>query len=140
LHVRDLAAEGDIDGVIRELQNPLEHEDLSVRFVALLYLGKLNAKPAIPHVIRLLDTDPRRDVRARSAKVLAQLGAQEAVPALARALSDEEPAVRFRAAKALGDLGVQDTETLNALERLLDDPVRGVRKAAKRALRRLTPR
>lgn len=83
-----------------------------------------------------------REVRLRAAKLLGKVGpaAAPAVPALVRALRDEEAPVRAAAAETLGRTGRQGLTAMGALKAAHSDPDPSVRVAAKRAwsqLRRL---
>jgi HEAT repeat protein len=73
--------------------------------------------PAVPHLVALLGHEDRR-VRSRAARTLGRIGpdAREAVPALARALKDEEVVV-INAVNALMAMGPAAREALPALER-----------------------
>jgi HEAT repeats len=70
--------------------------------------------------------------RQRAAAALGGLGAEAspAVPALADALSDEDPGVRQSAAEALGRIGPDASPALPALTQALADPDAGVRENA----------
>lgn len=63
--------------------------------------------------------------------------AAEAVPALTRALSGPDPALRFQAAYALARIGKKAEPSVPALRSLEDDPSEDVRKAAAGAIRRI---
>ncbi len=54
-------------------------------------------------------------MRQASARALGGIGRPEAAPALARALSDEDPETRFQALEALGKIpGPEATEAIRA--------------------------
>jgi HEAT repeat protein len=65
---------------------------------------------------------------------LGQVGAEEAVPALAEALRDAEWSVRRQAAVALGQIGPPARGSEAALRKCERDPNTVVRKAAREAL------
>ena len=73
--------------------------------------------------------------RERAAEVLEVLEDPAAVPALIRALGDEEPTVRGAAVRALG--GLRDTRAFEPLVNLLDDEAALVRVSAVSSLGRL---
>jgi HEAT repeat protein len=84
------------------------------------------ATPAVPVLIRLLETSERNRiyVRANSADSLGQIGppAAAAVPSLIRGLKDEAEAVRYAAAKALGGIGPAARAAVPDLIAALDHP------------------
>jgi HEAT repeat protein len=65
--------------------------------------------------------------------------ASQVVPALARALADEDAFVRRDAAQALGQFGPEGREALPALRALLKDRNAAVRRAASGALKKIDP-
>jgi HEAT repeat protein len=65
--------------------------------------------------------------------------ASRVVPALARALEDEDAFVRRDAAQALGQFGPEGREALPALRALLKDRNAAVRRAASGALKKIDP-
>src|SRR5262245_34092844 len=74
----------------------------------------------LSHWIELTkDPDPRR--RAKATEVLSFFGAEETVPVLIEALSDEDKEVRSGAAEALGAIGPQAKEALPQLTNALRD-------------------
>lgn len=81
------------------LTQALGDEDESVRCLAALSLGHLEAASAVPSLISLL-YDPSGWVRGAAADGLAMIG-EAAVPALGKALHDDREGVRVRAAYAL---------------------------------------
>lgn len=81
------------------LLDALHDPDDSIRCVAALGLGQLQASSAIP-ALALLLADPSGWVRGAAADALALIG-EPAVPALGEALQDTREGVRVRAAYAL---------------------------------------
>ena len=82
-------------------------QDLRARLHGIWGLG-LAARTQDPRWADLvlgLIADPQLEVRAQAARVLGDVRAVEAVPALELSLSDESPRVRLLAALALGRLG-----------------------------------
>jgi HEAT repeat protein len=76
-------------------------------------------------------------VREHSAMALADCG-QAAVPALIRALKDEELSVRNKAGFALGQIGKKASAAIPALKKCLKDPSVNVCANAKDALAHIT--
>ena len=82
-------------------------------------------------------------VRAAAAAALAQVGAHsspEAIPVLAKALSDPDPEVRDLAATALGSMGGKAALAIPELISALGDPVDYVRAPAADALGAIGPK
>jgi hypothetical protein len=85
----------------------------------------MDAAPAVNDLARSLATDPDPGVRGAAAWALSQIsggGAQPAVPALEKALADENPQVRSVAAVALRALGRNAAKAAGGLVKALDDP------------------
>ena len=61
-----------------------------------------------------------------------------AVPALAKALSDADPQVRYYCVRALGKIHKEAHAAIPALKQAAQDPVENVRKAAAEALKKIT--
>jgi len=141
----------------------LGHEDPLIRQGAAGVLGRIGDSRAVPGLIRLLG-DPVRKVRQESVKALSMLGypaisslvsafregdmvarncAMEALwliggPAvrpLIDLLDDQSPDVRRRTALLLGEMG--DPGAIEALTRVLGDPVPVVRREAFEALEKI---
>jgi HEAT repeat protein len=98
---------------------------------------------AIPSLMRALLYHKKRSVRNGAALALGQIGSQDGVNALIRALKDEGASVRWGAAQALGDVGMQlDDPTLRQtiadnLAQCRDDPSLIVHRTALSALGQL---
>jgi HEAT repeat protein len=80
----------------------LEDKDPDMRIAAVEVLGWIGPEvaEAVPVLIRVLEDDADPRVRESAAYELGYMGS-EAVPALTRALEDEDPGVRSAAAEAL---------------------------------------
>jgi HEAT repeat protein len=83
----------------------------------------------------------RPEARARAAMLVAYLGpkAKEAVPALAAALADEDPAVRREVLFALAAIGADAASAAAAIQKSLADPETRNRATAAFALGRIGP-
>jgi HEAT repeat protein len=77
--------------------------------------------------------------RGMAAKALSQLGASEALPDLAAALSDPRKYTRILAAQAIGRFGEDAAAAVDDLENLLGERDADVRRAAIEALGRIGP-
>ncbi len=97
------------------------------------------AAAAVPTMLEVLHDEPDPDLRSESAFALGATGIVDGVvPALTEALGDSDSLVREEAAGALGRIGPAAAGSKAALEALGgSDPVRPVREAARRALRRM---
>jgi len=143
----DLAFNAVIGAYVTALNNP----DTRQRWEAVAALARLGAraKPAGPHLIRLLEDPtsgaawalgcmgaaaspatphlmqalrrPDADVRRQAADALGRIGpaASAAVPALVSAMADRDPEVRWRAAAAIGRIGAGASGCESALKLLL---------------------
>lgn len=87
------------DQALPALLEALNDSEDSIRCVAALALGQIQAASAIP-TLTLLLADPSGWVRGAAADALALIG-EPAVPALGAALQDQRDGVRVRAAYAL---------------------------------------
>ncbi len=94
-----------------------DHED-SIRCVAALGLGQMQAASAIP-ALTLLLADPSGWVRGAASNALALIG-EPAVPALGDALQDSRDGVRVRAAYALHK--IKSAKSARWLFPALNDP------------------
>lgn len=133
-----------------------EHPDSSVRYRLALLLGS-HADHVVP-VLSSAISDPRKRMRRAATSALMQMAAQSAtvealsnetvnkrnrkelpaiaaaVPALTRALRDQDTGVRKAAARTLESLGVHAAEAVPALKDSLQDGSADVRAAAATAL------
>ncbi len=92
-------------------------------FYSVKALGKIG-RPAIAFLIKTLeDKDKIRIAREGAAKALGNIGpdAKEAVPALIKALENDESDVRKAAAEALGNIGPDAKEAISALSVCMHD-------------------
>lgn len=91
----------------------LEDDNEVIRQQARLLLEHNDAAFARQRMIDALRKNPDAAARAHAARILGDLGGNEAVPALIEAVSDPVPAVRSRAARALAllptDAGAQES-------------------------------
>jgi hypothetical protein len=110
------------------------------RVAAILCAGlALCAAPAradkVEDLSRTLLGDPSYKVRVQAALVLGKLGDKRAVPALIKALKDQNASVRGVTCASLGRLG--DPAAVPALKEVLGDGESFVRQAAEKALGQL---
>ena len=115
----------------------LEDSDRDVRWAAAAALGAMQAEPAVPALIRVLDDDDPA-VQRTAALSLVHLGSA-AHAALVAALRSESPSVRLHAAYALAEVGRDaDNDTVvAALNSALQDDEFIVREAVACALKNI---
>ena len=111
------------------LAGALSDEHPSVKQAAALALGKIGPRPPVIAILTQALAVGERSSRRAVVEAFTQLEAKGAFPALRKALTDPDPAVRQGAVAALGELG--DRRALpDFRERLLFDASPGVRAEA----------
>ena len=111
------------------LAGALSDEHPSVKQAAALALGKIGPRPPVIAILTQALAVGERSSRRAAVKAFTQLEAKGAFPALRKALTDPDTAVRQGAVAALGELG--DRRALpDFRERLLFDASPGVRAEA----------
>lgn len=118
-----IAADCDADAARAICAGALEDPDERVRMAACSAWSKRGG----PEAVRLLgaryQADAELDVRLRALRELGTLGDKEAVPVLARALEDPDPAVQYRAVAALKKVSGRDLgNDVNAWREWAADP------------------
>lgn len=86
----------------------LEDPDERVRMAACSAWRKRGGSEAVEQLSTRYRTDREIDVRLRALRELGELGDKEAVPVLAKALEDPDPAVQYRAVAALKKVSGRD--------------------------------
>ena len=128
----DLNHKGDnLTTLLKELEDP----DEDIREEAVSSLGRIMDPRVVKPLMLVLLTDPVEDIREGAADVLGLIGDQTAIPALIRALRDEDEFVRDSAVRALGRIG--SNQSIPALEQALQDNDEGVRESAAHVLKEL---
>lgn len=117
------------DGAAVRLAGVLGDQDHSVKQAAAQALGKIGPRQQVIAILTQALAVGESGSRRAAVEALAQLEAKSAYPALRKALTDPEPAVRQGALAALGELGDRDA-LLDFRERLLFDADPGVRTEA----------
>jgi HEAT repeat protein len=114
-NMADLAGELRIEEAVSALGKALDHPDDRVRRSVGAALAKLESREAVQYLRRVLD-DPERSVRAA---VFAEVGQRShgalAMPLVAAAEGEEDPALRGVYLRALGRIGTP--EAIDALRR-----------------------
>ena len=93
--------------VIQPLIDALRDESLFVSRAAIMALGDLKCKPAIPCLEGILQDQGKKDLQASIVSVLKTIGGSEAAPALLQALGNPDKRVKRNAALALGELHIE---------------------------------
>jgi hypothetical protein len=114
-----------LEELINDLDEPENH---SFAIYCLTQMGK-NAGNALTET---LQSDPDPHARFGAAIALGNIGNHVAIPALIQALRDDEPVVRYWAIDALQKFGT--VAVTEALENNQEDPHRGVKERARKAL------
>ena len=101
------------------LEKALDDHKVSIRRLAVVYLGMIEDKAALPGLYKgLHDANP--SVRRTAGNCLSDLGFEEAMTEMANALFDKSKLVRWRAAMFLFELG--NETVLSALKKAENDP------------------
>jgi HEAT repeats len=135
------ADDRDIAGLVEQLSSA----DSSLRLRAAKALGayRAGADTALPALIIALgdqDGDVRRAVIGAIRLIQPGVGpSKELLQALTLDLKDPDDAIRLQAVRALGKYGTAAASAAPALEALLADPEKDIRKAAADALARISP-
>ena len=114
----------------------ISHDDSAVRYWAVVAAGQMGgrAKPATRSLQAAL-ADEAPEVQAWAAFALAKLGRDdEAIPVLAKLLSDPDRAARLQAIHALDALGPAAAPATELLKQVLDDEFDYVQRVARHAL------
>lgn len=101
------------------LDKALQDPNVSIRRLAVVYLGMIGGKEVLPYLYRAIN-DQSVVVRRTAGDVLTDLGDPAAIPVMAQALSDPNKLVRWRAARYLYEVG--DETALEALKAAQNDP------------------
>jgi HEAT repeat protein len=106
--ILDVAAEFDTPSAASICRGALEDPDVRVRMAACTAWRKRGGSEAVELLASRYRTDTEIDVRLRALRELGQLGDKGAVPVLAKALEDSDPAVQYRAVGALKRVSGRD--------------------------------
>ncbi|MFD0714319.1 virulence factor [Paenibacillus sp. GCM10027626] len=116
------------------LAQALHDDNVSIRRLAVVYLGDLRISEALPHLFTALK-DKSAAVRRTAGDTLSDLGDPAAIAPMAEAMQDRNKLVRWRAARFLYEIG--DETALPALQEAINDPEFEVRLQARMALERI---
>ncbi|PFA70113.1 virulence factor [Bacillus sp. AFS015802] len=116
------------------LEKALEDEKVSIRRLAVVYLGMIEDAKVLPLLYKGLH-DKSVSVRRTAGDCLSDLGFAEAMPEMVLALKDKSKLVRWRAAMFLYELG--DESALQGLKEAENDPEFEVKLQVKMAIERI---
>ncbi|MEB3287957.1 MAG: HEAT repeat domain-containing protein [Vampirovibrionales bacterium] len=126
---------------IPPLLEALEDGNNTIFASAAQALGEIG-KPAVPHLIHLLDpkeADVRDDARCVAAWQLGKMKYAEAIPALLKSIATlENIEVKALSIWALGEIGVATAEVLETLKRAKVDPDNAISERATMAMHKIT--
>ncbi|MGR3764747.1 conserved virulence factor C family protein [Rossellomorea sp. NS-SX7] len=116
------------------LEQALQDEKVSIRRLAVVYLGMIEDERVLPLLYRGLD-DKSASVRRTAGDCLSDLGFKKAMPQMVKALEDKSKLVRWRAAMFLYEEG--DETALPGLKAAENDPEFEVKLQVKMAIERI---
>ncbi|MBM7645194.1 hypothetical protein JOD45_001405 [Scopulibacillus daqui] len=116
------------------LEKALHDEKVSIRRLAVVYLGMLDDPKVLPYLYEALH-DKAVTVRRTAGDCLSDIGDPRAIPEMAKALKDPSRIVRWRAAMFLYEVG--DESALPALKEAEGDPEFEVDMQIKMAISRI---
>jgi len=106
--ILDAAAGFDTPSALAICRGALEDPDERVRMAACTAWRRRGGPEAVELLGARFHADAEMDVRLRAIRELGDLGDKEAIPVLARALEDPDPAVQYRAVGALKQVSGRD--------------------------------
>ncbi|WP_374054115.1 conserved virulence factor C family protein [Rossellomorea sp. FM04394] len=116
------------------LEKALEDEKVSIRRLAVVYLGMIEDEKVLPLLYKGLQ-DKSVTVRRTAGDCLSDLGFKKATPEMIEALKDKSKLVRWRAAMFLYEVG--DESALPGLKEAENDPEFEVKLQVKMAIERI---
>ncbi len=121
--------------VMPALIEQLRSHNRDVRAAAVRAVGQMGpeAKRGVSALLDLVVVEQDEKIRKAAAETLVHIG-EDAVSALANALKDERPVLRWRACQILGRIGPKAQAAVSALRAALKDERSEVREAAAQAL------
>lgn len=104
----EVAATFDDDSAVAICRGALQDPDERVRLAACSVWGRRGGSEAVELLAVRSRSDTELDVRLRALRALGECRDQTAVPVLAKALEDADPAVQYRAVAALKQVSGRD--------------------------------
>jgi hypothetical protein len=117
------AADFDTPAAVAICKGALQDPDERVRTTACEVWGTRGGAEAVQLLSQRFQSDAELDVRLRALRMLGKLEDKEAIPVLAKALEDPDPAVQYRAVAALKQVSGRDLgNDVNAWRAWAADP------------------
>jgi len=104
----DAVAENPTALAVAICKGAMQDPDPRVRMAACSAWAKRGGEEAVQMLAARYQTDTELDVRLRALRCLGEIGDSKAVPVLAKALEDSDPAVQYRAVAALKKVSGRD--------------------------------
>ncbi len=121
--ILETAAEFDTAAATAICKGAMQDPSDSVRIRACDVWAKRGGEEAVQLLATRFQTDADLDVRLRALKMLGELKDKQAIPVLARALEDTDPAVQYRAVASLKQVSGRDLgNDVNAWREWAVDP------------------
>lgn len=118
-----LSADFQTQQAIAICKGALQDPDERVRMAACTAWARRGGPEAVQMLATRYQTDSELDVRLRALRELGHLKTDEAIPVLAKALEDPDPAVQYRAVAALKEVSGRDLgNDVNAWREWAADP------------------
>ncbi len=118
-----VAAEFDAPAAVAICRGGMEDPEPRVRMAACEAWSRRGGPDAVALLAARVDADADLDVRLKALRELGTLGSDAAVPALARALEDPDPAIQYRAVGSLKQVSGRDLgDDVNAWRAWAADP------------------
>lgn len=108
IKILDVAGTFETPSALSICRGALEDPDAKVRMAACNAWGKRSGDEAVKLLSHRYQTDTDIDVRLEAVRMLGAVEDQTAIPALARALEDPDPAVQYRAVASLKKVSGRD--------------------------------
>lgn len=106
--ILEVAAGFDDAAALAVCRGGLQDPDERVRLAACAVWGRRGGSEAVELLATRYRSDQELDVRLRALRALGECRDQTAIPVLARALEDSDPAVQYRAVAALKEVSGRD--------------------------------
>ena len=121
--ILEVAADFDTPAAVAICKGALQDPDDTVRMEACAVWARRGGAEAVTLLAARSQTDAELDVRLQALRMLGELGDDRAIPVLAKALEDPDPAVQYRAVAALKEVSGRDLgNDVNAWREWAADP------------------
>ena len=121
--ILSVAADFDTPAAVAICKGALQDPDTAVRMEACAVWARRGGPEAVSLLAARSQADVELDVRLQALRMLGELGDEKAVPVLAKALEDPDPAVQYRAVASLKEVSGRDLgNDVNAWREWAADP------------------